>query len=481
MKNLRLSLISFFVPVSWLLASAIAHAQAKVTIDPEDLTIAGSRNQVEARLIFVTPDQPIKNLRIGVSARSLYRTDRMAVFPTTAIVADNPQTNPKQPNEMIVPVEFNLQQAPSSGEFQGKLRLSYQHEEQELPVREEIPVTVKVKDDWFLPLIVLFIGTGLGISVSSYRAKGRPRDEILVREGELRSQMQSDSDLAKAEAFKNHIEAYLVDVKMALQGERWQEGEDGIQQAENIWRKWNKGRTSWLRQLDYARKLKERLQDLDPNLPYIQEVRRNLEEAREEAPTLESPLQLRENLEKIAQQINRYLQLQAKIKQLKNLVERLSNEATEAWQLKVSNWEQQIAKLLPSDLKKDTNLDREIEEAIAEITELISQQEGIARGLPKLGISIPLLESAPSARPLDWQTRVTKAGLRLRVFTWTSYAIAVVFLAGAGFIELYVEKDTFGANPWQDYFALLAWGFGAEASRDAIAKVVRDWGLPGLK
>ena len=370
---------------------------------------------------------------------------------------------------------------PSSGEFQGKLRLSYQQEGQELPMTVGIPVTVKVKDNWFLPLILLLIGTGLGISVSNYRAKGKPRDEILVREGELRSQMQSDSDLAKAEAFKNQIEAYLVDVKMALQGERWQEGEDGIQQAENVWRKWNKGRTSWLRQLDYAKKLEERLQDLDLNLPYIQEVRRCLEEAREEAPTLESPLQLRENLEKIAQQINLYLQLQAKIKQLKNLVNQLSNEATETWQLKVFNWEQQIAKLLPPDLKKDTNFDKEIEEAISEMTELISQQEGIAKGLPKLEISIPLLESAPSARPLDWQTRVTKAGLRLRVFTWTSYAIAVVFLAGAGFIELYVEKDTFGANPVQDYFALLAWGFGAEASRDAIAKVVQDWGLPGLK
>jgi hypothetical protein len=62
-----------------------------------------------------------------------------------------------------------------------------------------------------------------------------------------------------------------------------------------------------------------------------------------------------------------------------------------------------------------------------------------------------------------------------------SYVIAVVFLAGAGFRQLYVDQPTFGANPWKDYFALLAWGFGAEATRDAVTKVVQGWGLPGFK
>jgi hypothetical protein len=27
----------------------------------------------------------------------------------------------------------------------------------------------------------------------------------------------------------------------------------------------------------------------------------------------------------------------------------------------------------------------------------------------------------------------------------------------------------------------MAWGFGAEATRDAITKVVQSWNLPGLK
>ncbi len=474
MKNTQLSFIGFLISVSWLLSSAMVNAQTNVTIDPDVLTIVGLRhqNKVEKRLIYLT-NEAINISQVKVSLREPYRTDRLAVFPIGAIESKTPYINPNQPNELIIPVDFTLQQAPSSGEFQGKLIINYQSE------KLSIPVIIKIKDYWLLPISVLVIGTLLGITISSYRAKGRPRDEILVREGELRTQIQSDLDLVKVETFKNQIEAYLIDVKIALQGERWQDGENAIQGAESIWSKWLKERTSWLKQFDYADKIKERLQDQNPNLPYIQEVHRHLDNVLQQAPELENSKKLREHLAEITQQVNRFLQVQEKIKQLKNLFNQLPTEEAKNWQTKLLNWEQRIDKLLPSDFTKDTDLDNELEEAIAQMTQLVSQQEGIAKGLPTLGIT--LLELAPPARPLNWQTRVTNAGLRLRLLTWTSYVVAVVFLAGAGFIELYVEKDTFGANPVQDYFALLAWGFGAEASRDAITEMVQGWGLSGLK
>ena len=58
---------------------------------------------------------------------------------------------------------------------------------------------------------------------------------------------------------------------------------------------------------------------------------------------------------------------------------------------------------------------------------------------------------------------------------------ALPFLAGAGFAELYIANPTFGANAWGNYFALLAWGLGAEATRAAVAQMVRSWALPGVK
>ncbi len=70
-----------------------------------------------------------------------------------------------------------------------------------------------------------------------------------------------------------------------------------------------------------------------------------------------------------------------------------------------------------------------------------------------------------------------KSRRRLRQFTWLTYLIAVVLLAGAGFTELYVNVPTFGAKGWSDYFALLAWGFGAEATRAAVTDLVKGWGV----
>ena len=68
-----------------------------------------------------------------------------------------------------------------------------------------------------------------------------------------------------------------------------------------------------------------------------------------------------------------------------------------------------------------------------------------------------------------------------QAFKLVSYGIAVVFLVGVGFNQLYNDKPTFGADPWKDYFALLAWGFGAEATRDAVTKVIQSWEIPGFK
>lgn len=391
---------------------------------------------------------------------------------------------------MMTLVKFDLNKVLRSGEFSGKLWLSYQDGEQ------VIPVTIKVKDHWFLPLLILLVGSALGISVSIYRTQGRPRDEILVRVSQVRIQMQDDADFLKFEAFKARVEAHLIDVKMALQGERWDEAKNAVQQAELVESKWLKGRADWLAQLGYADEIKQQLQDLERSVPFVQTVYRSLEDALRDAPDLDSPVQLHDRLQGLTEQVNSYLSLQAKIKQLYSLSEELSVEQAKNWQPKVQNLEQRIESLQPADLTKDANLRDEVEGAIAEITQLVSQQAEMAdatevdfsvnltgaraKGLAMWSLKIPLLRPAPSTRSWNWEDRVSGANARLKIFTMSSYAIAIVFLAGAGFNQLYVDKATFGANPWKDYSALMAWGFGSEATRDAVTRVLQGTGLPGF-
>jgi hypothetical protein len=143
-----------------------------------------------------------------------------------------------------------------------------------------------------------------------------------------------------------------------------------------------------------------------------------------------------------------------------------------------------MGNLQPADLEQYTAIQTSLDATITELTQLVIQStlEGVAaKGLPGLGVLIPQIAPAPSAYPLSWEVQVSVAKKRLKLFKGASYATAIVFLAGAGFSQLYVDNPTFGANPWKDYFALLAWGFGAEASREAVTKVVQGWGVLGVK
>lgn len=484
--SLKLVVIGLLLASFELLTATSANAQSQVVTEPAQITVSGMRGTVATRNLVLQTDTPIDRLQL--IPLDLNRGDGESVFPAQAISIDKPSIDSNKPNLMMTLVKFDLKEVARSGEFNGKLWLSYQDGEQ------VIPVTVKVKDHWFLPLLILLIGSALGIGVSIYRTQGRPRDEILVRVSQVRTQMQDDTDFAKFKAFQSRVESLLIDVKMALQAERWEDAKNAIQQAELIENKWLKGRADWLAQLAYCDEIEQQIENMDRNVPFVQMVHRNLEDALRNAPDLENPEQLRDRLQEIAAQVNNYISLEAKLKQLKSLSEQLSIEQAKTWQPKVRNLEQRIENLQPADLAKDADLVNEIEEAIAQVNQLVSQQVETSdptevdfginmtganpKALSMWSLKIPLLRPAPSTRARSWEERVSGADVRLKIFTICSYAIAIVFLAAAGFNQLYVDKATFGANPWKDYSALMAWGFGAEATRDAVTKVLQGTGTP---
>ncbi|MBV6627681.1 MAG: hypothetical protein KI793_32950 [Rivularia sp. (in: Bacteria)] len=470
-------------------SGSYANAETETLIEPTQLSVSGVHGTIETRNIFLRTATPIKKFQL--ISLDLNRADGNVVLPMQAISLQKTSVSKSKPNELNILVDFNLRKVPTSGEFSGKLRLSYEDGEQ------IIPVTVKVKDTWLPPFIILLFGTGLGMLVSIYRAQGRPRDEVLVRVSQLRVQMQDDRNfenvqqkvlnLQGVQAFQSKVEAQLVDVKMALQAENWEEAQNAVKQAEKLWSKWLKQRVDWSAQLTYLEQLKERLQDLDPSLTYVQTLNRYLEDAIRDAPDLESPNKLRDRLEDLASQINSYYQLKDKIKHLKKLQDYLPNDQTITWQSRIQYIEERVRKLQPSDLTKDTNLQADTDAAIDEITKLVSQDSdtGVtAKGLPQQGST--LIPPAPSVSVSQIEKKLEQKSIfgakkRLQAFKLISYGIAVVFLAGVGFNQLYNDQPTFGADPWKDYFALLAWGFGAEATRDAVTKVIQGWELPGLK
>jgi hypothetical protein len=484
--NFRETFIGYLMLALVLTPTPVLAQQTEITIAPEQLNnIVGMRGSVLSRRVFVQTPQPINQVQLippdlNQANGTQILSQEAVLIPATSVRQSNSLlakyecksstiakiAATQEANEVILPLCVDLSKAPS-GEFSSRLRFSYQGGE------SFVPITVKVKDFWLLPLSVLFVGTALGIMVSAYRTQGQPRDEVLVRVGRLRAEMQEDTELVKAPSFQSQIEAHLYDVKVGLQGDKLEVARNGIEQAEQVWAKWVKGRADWLNQLAYWEELNQRLQDLNPNIPYVQTVRREMEDASREAAGLEGPDKLRDRLDELAGQINRFLQVQALGKQLRDLWGQLPSEEKSNWESKILAWERQIDRIQPSELAQDATMVEEMEGAIAEMSQLVAQHSGTS-GMAKGILSLPHLAPAPSARPLSWEREVRSAGWRLRWFTGVSYAIALVFLTGAGFNQLYVDNQTFGANPWKDYFALLAWGFGAEATRDSVTKVIKE-------
>ena len=90
------------------------------------------------------------------------------------------------------------------------------------------------------------------------------------------------------------------------------------------------------------------------------------------------------------------------------------------------------------------------------------------------------LESSKSPKKIVQIARKSATPLlRLRIFRIVSYAIALGLLGYVGFEEFYTADEVFGNDGFADYITLFVWGFGAQATSQAIGQMVKSWGLPG--
>jgi hypothetical protein len=483
--NSKLAQISCLCLLSSLLLPT-SKAQAAIEATPSSLTLSGThclwRDCTQNHILTLRSSEAIAQLE--VIPLPLTRENGQSM--PSPLVPTKPTSSQVLANRVLsIPLTFDPDRLPS-GEYKGDLLITYQGGVQ------RIPVIIQVKDSWLPPLLVLLMGVILGVIVSAYREQGQPRDRLVVRIGQLRTQLLADSELEKAIAFQEWIEDHLIDVETALQRRQFAAGDAAIGEAEMLWVKWRKGREDWLRLMAYQEELMQQVTQLGNN-NFGQAAMRQLGDVIKKMPLLSSPEQLRDQLEAIAKQLYQYAQILPKSTKLNNLVQALSNDDLPA-SINIQELQKRVDRISLVDLSDTTTLSARLQENLNQMIDLESEIENaiallpaapVSRGMEKVGrggdiFTMPFA-IAPAARPLSLDRQIEKANVRLRLFVWTSYAIAVMFLAGAGFVELYADKPKFGATPWRDYFALLAWGFGAEATREAVTKTVKNWQLPGVK
>lgn len=454
-----------------------AVAQTAVTpISADPVTVMATRGAIETRTLLLRAGEPVTGVQIVTL--DLLNADGSTVLPAGLIQVSLPSDEIGASGLLTVPLRFDLSSAPS-GEFKGALIVSAPGS------TVTVPVSVTVKDAPLAPFVVLLAGVALGWGVSWYRARGRPRDTALVKIGRFRARAQAESDLGKP--FRRQIDRLVIDAEALARAEKWDEAVKLIEDADALLDKWRKGRDDWQTQLAYHRELLDKLAgipDPDKDSVCVGEIRATLDRIEHETPAMSGPEELRQKLEPLARQINDYLTLAGLFARIDELLTPLLNTPGGTnTQQDVDRLRQRFHALRPDDKAGHDDVRDKAQEIITDLTQRQPARRGEIDAIAKGALSasaFALIGPPPVARALTPAQAADRAQWRLSLFTIGSIAIALALVAGAGFIELYANKPAFGANVWSDYFTLLAWGFGSEATRAAVTELVRSWNLPGV-
>ncbi len=523
----------WFIPLAILVTLLwVSHlaAQEGLSVSPRQLTIAAQKGQTETRLLLIRAVEPVNDLEIITP--DLSGPNGTLIMPAKAIRVTLPARHLAAHEVLTVPVTFDLTAVPS-GQFSGELLINYGT--QSLGV----PVSVAVKDRPWLPLLALVGGVALGIGVSTYRAQGRPRDEVLVRLGQIRTQMKADKELETSGApFYSRIDAHLVDVEVALEAQQWEKAQQAVKIAEDLWLRWRRARPDWLVQLGYYKQLSEKLATLGDSVFYIGEIKRAALDSYHGIPNLAEPRLFRAELEPLSRQVNAFItlqeridalaawpqgravaakfyqrlyalaptdsagyqslydeveatnrkvqlaQIEANLARLTKMTTTMSAEQAKPWADKAQELRARLAALNPDDQEAYLTLINDVDMALQQVESLSSSYTGIRDvaavsfgGVKEVTTTSAWFSAPPATYMRTVEEAIAGAGRRLRWFTWITYAVAVIFLALGGFVQLYGARPDFGVNGIGDYFVLLAWGFGAEATRSSIADMIQGWGI----
>jgi hypothetical protein len=206
--------------------------------------------------------------------------------------------------------------------------------------------------------------------------------------------------------------------------------------------------------------------------------------------TCETPEEWRQQLSQVQDQVVFHQKVVQDLEQLSGQWAAIQQAGLGA---ESGGWEQlkvdlldQLDALKPTDEAGKDLLKSAIIKAKQEIAEVkvdpakvgISTMQGSTRGGNR---NLQALAEPPSLSGTAPGKIIKSASQKLKVFRWTGRSIALLMLSGAGFQQLYLSNATFGSAGLGDYLTLIAWGFGAEVTRDSVTKSLKKLRLPGLK
>jgi hypothetical protein len=501
MNYYRILAIGMLVSASSIFFPSDVKAEPKITSEPSNISIAEQKCWLGQffcpkvrRNLFLRSNQVVKDVKI--LSLDLNRLDGNEVFPANAIKVnlENSRVSSLPNNQpLLTPIEFDMKGV-RSGEYNGNLLVITPDSEL------VIPISIKVKDYWIMPLCVLLLGVGLGIIISTYRNEWMARDEVVIQVARLRSKIKTDDEFRQDSSFYKAIESYLTVVETALENKRSGAAIEAANKAQDLWDKWHNSKQGWLSLLDYESKLRKRVEEENPQnqIAYLEQLTWQLDSINKGRPSQDSPGQVKKALQEVQVQLNNFLLAKTQLDEFRELTNQVPYEARDEekyWKQEALTLSRLLYNLSPTDLESYHKWQDDIRSRTDEIVENIQNLKsdsppsrtflGNVSKIIKNPTHADLVEPVPDVVSLDDDINTSKleklSRNRLLIFNSLSYAIAIFLLGNAGFTQLYLANGTFGNRGVVDYFSLLAWGFGAEATRETVARVLQEWKLPGLK
>jgi hypothetical protein len=446
-----------------LVLPAPAHAQEFVTPDPPAVTIAAQRGAViERRVLLRATGVPGE---LSVLPGQLVRADDAAALAPAALQVRPEHTGAAGSGQLTLWLRIDTAGAPA-GRYHGQILLGHHG----AGPRETVllPVTLVIKDPPAPALALLFGGVALAAVLTHYRTEVQPRDQLAAHEARLRAQWalaQPDGFAPLLQAARTALDAARLDLDVG----RVSAARESLAEAEVLLAVAQRHARAWHRLAGVAADLAQHTEQpgADGAGSFARGVRRAIDEALESTAWERDPAALNERLEALAQLVALHRLAGQRCRELALLAEHQADPAQRAWMVHRAG---ALAERLHT---------------LAPRREALLALDDELRALLHDRAPLPLVDALPpdaaaaglaGARPVLAGTidPAAAARRRQRWFGIAQMLVAILVLGGAGFAELYLARDDFGASWWGDYVALLMWGFSAETSRAAVSDVVRQ-------
>jgi len=475
--------------------TVVARTQPALAVQSDtQLTFSGTRAQTLRQQVILRETtlhgSPLTGLR--VLPRDL-RSAEGAVLPASQIRAILPAFTLAGGSLLTGTLELSLTEA-RAGTYTGDVLFVY---DAGAPV--QLPLTVNVKHGPGWAILVLVIGSVLGLLIAHYQGKGKTSDTLVVRIVRVREAMQKPG--GPQASFLTQLELWVSKAESALRLEDEAVASAAVQKAEELLSQWHQA--DWATPLNRLQQLTEQVKEpsetAHPDAIAYKDFQIQAQTLSENVLAEKSPGAFAEKILDLESKLNDFQYLCQRFESVNQMRNDLAKLMTDEWQPRLADLQYRLMQLRLGD-EKGTRLAEDLNVLGQEMLDALEATQQKTASLESDGVKSP---GERGATPLDMLLEKAKgllkqerravmalatgekltvadaqeAGERIQWHRRLTYVVGGILLAVVGYATLYWTNATFGARP-ADYLALFAWGLGAQTSFADAAKLLQGLGIP---